>query len=107
MRLIASNCVVPSTKLVDLYEKPDGQKFNWDEVFPGFNNGNSEFRRKCLAVAINDASTEITSTLDCDTAKVSAAYNNRDPRLCWECGSLRSPITWVRMPVPIPGISSL
>ena len=83
MRLIASNCVVPSTKLVDLYEKPDGQKFNGDEVFPGFNNGNSEFRRKCLAVAINDASTEITSTLDCDTAKVSAAYNNRDPRLCW------------------------
>lgn len=83
MRLIASNCIVPSTKLVDLYEKPDGSKFNWDEVFPGFNNGNSEFRRKCLAVAINDASTEIISTLDCDTAKVSAAYNDRDPRLCW------------------------
>lgn len=83
MRLIASNNIVPSTKLVDLYEKPDGQKFNWDEVFPGFNNGNSEFRRKCLAVAINDASTEIISTLDCDTAKVSAAYNDRDPRLCW------------------------
>ena len=83
MRLIASNCIVPSTKMVDLYEKPDGQKFNWDEVFPGFNNGNSQFRRKCLAVAINDASTEITSTLDCDTAKVSAVYNDRDPRLCW------------------------
>lgn len=83
MRLIASNCIVPSTKMVDLYEKPDGQKFNWDEVFPGFNNGNSQFRRKCLAVAINDASTEITSTLDCDTSKVSAVYNDRDPRLCW------------------------
>lgn len=83
MRLIASNSIVPSTKLVDLYEKPDGQRFNWDEVFPGFNNGNSEFRRKCLAVAINDASTEIISTLDCDTTKVSAAYNDRDPRLCW------------------------
>lgn len=83
MRLIASNSIVPSTKLVDLYEKPDGQRFNWDEVFPGFNNGHSEFRRKCLAVAINDASTEIISTLDCDTTKVSAAYNDRDPRLCW------------------------
>ena len=83
MRLIASNCIVPSTKLVDLYEKPDGQKFNWDDVLPGFNTGDSQFRRKCLAVAINNASTEITSTLDCDTAKVSAIYNNRDPRLCW------------------------
>ena len=62
MRLIASNCIVPSTKLVDLYEKPNGQKFDWDEVFPGFNNGTSQFRRKCLAVAINDASTEIIST---------------------------------------------
>lgn len=83
MRLIASNSIVPSTYLVDLYEKPDGRKFDWDEVFPGFNQGDSEFRRKCLAVAINDASTEIISTLDCDTAKVSAAYTQRDPRLCW------------------------
>lgn len=83
MRLIASNSIVPSTYLVDLYEKPDGRKFDWDEVFPGFNRGDSEFRRKCLAVAINDASTEIISTLDCDTAKVSAAYTQRDPRLCW------------------------
>ncbi len=83
MRLIASNNIVPSVKLVDLYEKKDGQKFDWDEEFPGFNNGNSDFRRKCLAVAINDASTEIISTLDCDTAKVSAVYTNRDPRLCW------------------------
>ena len=83
MRLIASNLIVPSTKLIDLYEKPDGQPFDWDEVFPGYNEGDSDFRRKCLAVAINDASTEITSVLDCDTAKVIAAYNDRDPRLCW------------------------
>lgn len=83
MRLIASNHIVPSVKLVDLYEKKDGQKFNWDEVFPGFNKGNSQFRRECLAVAIDNAGTKIIDTLKCDTAKVSAAYTNRDPRLCW------------------------
>ena len=83
MRLIASNCIVPSTKLVDMYEKPDGQKFDWDEVFPGFNNGTSQYRLQCLGVAIDQSSTVITSTLDCDTSKVLDAYRNRDPRLCW------------------------
>lgn len=82
MRLIAGNAIVPSTQLVDLYEKTDGQKFDWDEVFPGFNNDKNT-RRKSLQVAIDDASTKITSLLDCDSAKVSAAYNDRDPRLCW------------------------
>lgn len=83
MRLIASNRIVPSTTLVDMYENLDGTKFNWDDVFPGFNTGDSQFRRKHLSVAIDQGSTVITSTLDCDTTKVLDAYRNRDPRLCW------------------------
>lgn len=82
MRLIASNCIVPSTTLVDMYENPDGSPFNWDDIFPGFNAGSSELRRKYMSVAIDHGSTVVTSTLDCDTTKVLEAYRNRDPRLC-------------------------
>lgn len=82
MRLIASNCIVPSTTLVDMYENLDGSPFNWDALFPGFNEGDSQLRRKYMSVAINQSSTEVTSTLDCDTSKVMDAYRLRDPRLC-------------------------
>jgi hypothetical protein len=82
MRLIASNCIVPSTTLVDMYENLDGSPFNWDALFPGFNEGGSQLRRQYMSVAINQSSTEVTSTLDCDTSKVMDAYRLRDPRLC-------------------------
>ena len=81
MRLIASNCIVPSTTLVDMYENLDGSPFNWDDVFPGFNDGTSQFRRQLMCVAINQESTAITDLLDCDTARVMDAYRLRDPRL--------------------------
>lgn len=83
MRLIASNLIVPSTTLVDLYENLDGSKFNWDQVFPGFNSGNSQFRRNLLSVAIDAGSNFVTSTLECDTTTVLDVYRQRDPRLCW------------------------
>ena len=82
MRLIASNRIVPSTELVDMYENADGSPFDWDDVFPGFNAGDSQYRRRLLSVAINQESTQITDLLDCDTTKVMDAYRNRDPRLC-------------------------
>lgn len=81
MRLIASNCIVPSTTLVDMYENLDGSPFDWDDLFPGFNNGDSQLRRKYMSVAIDQGSTVVTSTLDCDTTKVMDAYRLRDPRL--------------------------
>lgn len=82
MRLIASNCIVPSTTLVDMYENLDGSPFDWDDIFSGFNNGDSQLRRKYMSVAIDQGSTVVTSTLDCDTTKVMDAYRLRDPRLC-------------------------
>ncbi|MDE5666497.1 MAG: RagB/SusD family nutrient uptake outer membrane protein [Duncaniella sp.] len=82
MRLIAGNAIVPSTTLADMYENTDGSPFDWDDIFPGFNSGDETFRRKCLSVAIDQSSTVVTSTLDCDTTKVMDAYRLRDPRLC-------------------------
>lgn len=81
MRLIAGNSIVPSTTLVDMYENLDGSKFNWDDIFPGFNEGNSEFRRNLLCVAIDQGSNEIIDVLNCDSNKVVSAYRQRDPRL--------------------------
>ena len=82
MRLIASNNIVPSTTLVDMYENLDGSPFDWDDIFPGFNNGDSQLRRKYMSVAIDQGSTMITDLLECDTTKVMDAYRLRDPRLC-------------------------
>ena len=82
MRLIAGNRIVPSTTLVDMYENPDGSQFDWDDVFHGFNAGDSQMRRRLMCVAIDQGSTEVTSTLDSDTTKVMDAYRLRDPRLC-------------------------
>ncbi|MBQ8531290.1 MAG: RagB/SusD family nutrient uptake outer membrane protein [Parabacteroides sp.] len=83
MRLIAGNKIVPSVKMVDMYENLDGSKFNWDDVYPGYNNGDIEFRQKVLCVSINSESTEIIDLLDCDSTKVQDVYRKRDPRLCW------------------------
>lgn len=82
MRLIASNCIVPSTRLVDMYENLDGSPFDWDALLPGFKDGGPQVRRKYMCVAINQGSTEVTSTLECDTTKIMDAYRLRDPRLC-------------------------
>lgn len=82
MRLIAGNRIVPSVTLVDMYENLDGLPFDWDDMFPGFNDGGAETRKKYLCVAIDQGSTTVTSTLDCDTTKVMDAYRLRDPRLC-------------------------
>lgn len=82
MRLIAGNRIVPSVTLVDMYENLDGSEFNWDDIFPGFNAGDSQTRRGYMCVAIDQGSTRVTSTLECDTTKVMDAYRLRDPRLC-------------------------
>lgn len=82
MRLIASNLIVPSTRLVDMYENLDGSPFDWDDVFEGFEEGDSQYRRRLMCVAIDQGGTEITDLLQCDTAKVADAYRKRDPRLC-------------------------
>ncbi|MCM1356240.1 MAG: RagB/SusD family nutrient uptake outer membrane protein [Staphylococcus sp.] len=82
MRLIAGNAIVPSTRLVDMYENLDGTPFDWDAIFPGFNAADPDTRRSRLSVAIDQGSTCVTDLLDCDTTAVMDAYRKRDPRLC-------------------------
>lgn len=80
MRLIASNCCVPSVDFVDSYEYIDGKKFSWDDYYPGYTNGDKKFRMDVLSVKIDLGSTKIVDTLDCDTTKVMNVYRQRDPR---------------------------
>ena len=82
MRLIAGNAIVPSVTLADMYERPDGTPFSWDDVLPGFSSASPAERRRMMCVAIDQGSTVVTSTLECDTALIADAYRNRDPRLC-------------------------
>lgn len=82
MRLIAGNRIVPSTRLVDMYENIDGSTFHWDDWFEGFESGGSDTRRRYMCVAIDQSSTTITDLLECDTTRVMDAYRLRDPRLC-------------------------
>ncbi|MDE6305494.1 MAG: RagB/SusD family nutrient uptake outer membrane protein [Muribaculaceae bacterium] len=82
MRLIAANNIVPSTTLVDMYENADGSPFDWNTLFPGFTDGDSQLRRHYMCVAIDQGSTVVTDLLNCDTTSVMDAYRLRDPRLC-------------------------
>lgn len=81
LRNMANNESVPSCDLVDMYEYPDGKPFNWDDIFPGFNEGDETLRRDYLCIKLNNSGVGIESLLNADTAKIDQAYRNRDPRL--------------------------
>jgi tetratricopeptide (TPR) repeat protein len=78
--------IYPSPELVDMYEKPDGSPFDWEEIFPGFNttpveNGQRAAKRQeylCVEMASSGA---IVGMRNADTTKILDAYRNRDPRL--------------------------
>jgi len=91
LRRMPYNYSVPSCDLVDMYEYPDGRPFNWDDIFPGFNDGNEALRRNYLCIQIKSDQTEIESLLNADTAKIIDAYRNRDPRLY---ASVITPFSW-------------
>lgn len=74
------NNSVPATTLVDMYEFKDGRPFNWDEIFPGYNNMTPDERKELLSVEMNDKG-EVVGLAKADTAKILDAYENRDPRL--------------------------
>ncbi len=81
LRNIPSNNCVPSEDLIAMYELPDGRPFNWDDIFPGFNQASPSVRQDYLSVKLRADGKVIESTLKADTAKVAMAYRNRDPRL--------------------------
>mgnify|MGYP000296634799 CR=1 FL=1 len=81
MRLIASNRIVPSTTLADMYECADGRPFSWNDFLPGFEQADPSGRRAMMCVAIDQGADRIVDLLECDTTAVMDAYRLRDPRL--------------------------
>ena len=81
LRNMANNESVPSNELVDMYEYPDGRPFNWNDIFPGYNEGDEAVRRDYLCIKLNASGIGIESLLNADTAKIDQVYRNRDPRL--------------------------
>lgn len=73
------NCLVPSNKLVDMYEYKDGRPFNWDEVFPGF-TANTEVKEKVFACTF-DKDGKYVETYPEYREQLLAMYDQRDPRM--------------------------
>ena len=87
----AWNSYYVSPALVDLYEKTDGSKFNWDDVIPGYNAMPAN-KREVFYLRNNLSPAEITTFtnkgLDMslylptgNEERIKAAYANRDSRL--------------------------
>lgn len=74
------NNTVPSTQLADMYELKDGRPFNWNDVFPGYNEATPDERKELLSVEM-DASGAVVGLRNADTAKILNAYKSRDPRM--------------------------
>lgn len=76
---------------VDLFENTDGSRFNWNDIIPGFNTMNARarqvyFLRDNLTAAERTArqnlGADMTQYLPTgNEARITRAYQNRDPRL--------------------------
>lgn len=73
------NCLVPSNKLVDMYEYKDGRPFNWDEVFPGF-TANTEVKEKVFKCTFDGDGKYVVDYPEYRDRLV-AMYDERDPRM--------------------------
>ena len=72
------NNVMASVPFVDSYEYKNGKPFNWDDVFPGYNN-NIAVRKKALMSTLTKGGKVATRPAELD--KLLAMYENRDPRM--------------------------
>lgn len=70
---------VPTDILADMYENKDGSKFNWDDIFPGF-NGNPEIQKQTFAAKLTKDQKQVEEW-PAELDKIREAYENRDPRL--------------------------
>ena len=73
------NNSMPSTKLADMYEYPDGKPFNWDDIFSGYNAGSPDVRKGFMSVELSSG--QVVGLRSADTAKILNAYKNRDSRM--------------------------
>lgn len=90
MRNIASNHVVPSNAMMELYEFPDGKPFDWERVdeysskpgayFKGWSTKTPAEREKLFQVQLDEAGKFIEDYCGNDTTKIVDVYRQRDPR---------------------------
>lgn len=90
MRNIASNHVVPSNEMMEIYEFPDGKPFDWERVdeysskpgayFKGWTSKTPAEREKIFQVQLDAKGKYIEDYLGNDTTKIVDVYRNRDPR---------------------------
>ena len=73
------NSVMPATDFVDTYEWKDGRAFDWDEVFPGYNESNDVKKAVFESTLTSDGSAVATYPAEKD--KLLAMYEQRDPRM--------------------------
>ena len=83
---IAGNPVVPSTRLIDKFENPDGTKFQWTDIFPNWESS-YDYRKSLYLVKVITPDPDVPESsiigdyLDSDSENVIRAYRERDPRL--------------------------
>ena len=88
LRQMATDGMNPSTKLVEMYEKSDGGKFDWNEYLPGWNEATPAQRQSMVAITIKtDAAgvAYVDDLLAAGTTAMARAYRERDPRLMVSC----------------------
>lgn len=83
------NSFTPTDNLVDMYERPDGKPFDWEEYIPGYNalgdrkaqeQARAEFKKNNFGATLeNNVVSAYPEKLD----MIREIYENRDPRLEW------------------------
>lgn len=71
------NSFTPTDVLVDMYEKKDGTKFDWEEYIPGFTTSKDIQKETFLAELTNG----VVSKYPEKKELIRQIYENRDPRL--------------------------
>lgn len=71
------NNIIATDILADMYEKKDGQKFNWDDYIPGFTTSQDIQRETFWAELSNGVVTKYPEKKDL----IRQCYEDRDPRL--------------------------
>ncbi len=73
------NNVMVATDFVDSYEYKDGKPFNWDELFPGFNES-TEIKDKVFRATLSSDNSSVVAYPE-SKEKLLNMYEERDPRM--------------------------
>ncbi|MCS2303155.1 RagB/SusD family nutrient uptake outer membrane protein [Bacteroides ovatus] len=77
MVVVGATCM-PSVTLADMYEEKDGQKFNWNNYIPGYNESDA-VKKKAFQATLNSTKQKLEAIPD--TTLLGEIYRGRDPRM--------------------------